>query len=218
MREIVRQSGVSTGGAAGVPRSRGSRTNDFAPGTYVPGREAVGSHSLGSMFVGAETVVDIPFAEARPGLVTVADGGWLESAAEDAYGEWGAGLARIGPLGSMRATSRLAEVRCSEPSARATSATLIVRWEAAGPGGGLFPVLDADLTLAPYGKSASLLALAGVYRPPLGAVGAALDRVVLRKVANAAIQGFVNQIGDAIVKLPSKEQPAKEQPSKVRAV
>jgi len=170
------------------------------------------------MFVGAETVVGIPFAEARPGLVAVADGGWLESAAGDAYGEWGAGLARVGPLDSMRATSGLAEVRCSAPSARATSATLILRWEAAGPDGGLVPVLDADLTLAPYGASASLLALTGVYRPPLGAVGAALDRVVLRRVASAAIQGFVNQIGDAILKPPVKEQPATEQPARAQAV
>jgi len=159
------------------------------------------------MFVGAETVVNAPFAEARPGLVAVADGGWLESASSDAYGQWGAGLARVGPLGSVRAMSRLVEVRFSEPSARATSATLILRWEAARPGEGLFPVLDADLTLAPYGESVSLLALAGAYRPPLGAVGAALDRVVLRRVANATIQGFVNQIGDAIVKLPAKELP-----------
>jgi hypothetical protein len=175
------------------------------------------------MFVGAETVVNAPFTEARPGLVAVADGGWLENASGDAYGEWGAGLARVGPLGSVRAMSRLVDVRFSELSARAMSATLILRWEAAGPGGGLFPVLDADLTIAPYGESASLLALAGAYRPPLGAVGATLDRVVLRRVANATIQGFVNQIGDAIVKLPAKapsaeQQAVQELPAKERAV
>ena len=163
------------------------------------------------MFVGAETVVAAPFAQARPGLVAVADGGWLESASGDAYDRWGAGLARVGPLGSVRATSRLVEVRCAELSARATSATLVLRWEAAGPGGRLFPVLDADLTLAPYGESASLLALAGVYRAPLGAVGDALNRVVMRGVAHATLQGFVNQIGDAIVKLPAGELPADEQ-------
>jgi hypothetical protein len=163
------------------------------------------------MFIGAETVVDTPFAEARPGLAAVADGGCLESASGNAYDEWGADLARVGPLSSVRAMSRLVEVRFAELSARATSATLVLRWEAAGPGGGLFPVLDADLTLAPYGESASLLALAGVYRPPLGAACAALDRVVLRRVANATIQGFVNQIGDAIVKLPGQELPARQQ-------
>ena len=163
------------------------------------------------MFVAAETVLDAPFAQARPGLVAVADGDWLESASGDAYGRWDAGLARVGPLGSVRAMSRLAEVRCAELSARTTSATLILRWEAAGPGGRLFPVLDADLTLAPYGESASLLALAGVYRPPLGAVGAALDRVVMRRVASATLQGFLNQIGDAIVTLPARELPAGQQ-------
>jgi hypothetical protein len=162
------------------------------------------------MFVAAETVVDAPFAQAQPGLAAVADGGWLESASGDAYGRWGAGLARIGPLGPVRATSRLVEVRFAELSARATSATLILRWEAAGPGGRLFPVLDADLTVAPYGESASLLALAGVYRPPLGTVGAALDRVVMRRVADTTIQGFVNQIGDAIAELPAKELPARQ--------
>jgi hypothetical protein len=164
------------------------------------------------MFVGAETVVAAPFEQARPGLVAVADGGWLESASGDAYGRCGAGLARVGPLGSERAMSRLVEVRFAELSARTTSATLMLRWEAAGPGGRLFPVLDADLTLAPYGEAASLLALAGVYRPPLGAVGVALNRVVMRRVANATLQGFVDQIGDAIVKLPARELPADEQP------
>lgn len=155
--------------------------------------------------------MDTPFAKARPGLAAVAGGGWLKSASGDAYGQWGTGLARVGPLGSLRPMSRLVEVRFSELPARATSATLILRWEAAGPGGGLFPILDADLTLARYGDSASLLALAGVYRPPLGAVGAALDRMVLRRVANATIQGFVDQIGDAIVRLSAREQPTKQQ-------
>jgi hypothetical protein len=160
------------------------------------------------MFVAAETVVAAPFAQARPGLVAVADGGWLESASGDAYGRWGAGLARVGPRGSARAMSRLAEVRRTGLSARSTSATLILRWEAAGPGGRLFPVLDADLILAPYGDSASLLALAGVYRPPPGAVGTAPKRVVMRRVAQATLQGFVNQIGADILKLPAGEPTA----------
>jgi len=127
-------------------------------------------------------------------------------AAPQAYGEWGAGLARVGPLGSVRTISRLVNVRVTELSARTRSAVLMLRWEAAGPGGTLFPVLDADLTLAPYGEPASLLALAGVYRPPLATVDGALDRVVLRRVATDTVQGFVNQVGDAIARLPAREQ------------
>ena len=158
------------------------------------------------MFVGAETVLDISFAEARAGLAAAADGGWLRSASGDAFGEWGAGLARVGPLGSVRTISRLVNVRVTELSARTRSAVLMLRWEAAGPGGTLFPVLDADLTLAPYGEPASLLALAGVYRPPLATVDGALDRVVLRRVATDTVQGFVNQVGDAIAKSPVRKQ------------
>jgi len=37
--------------------------------------------------------------------------------------------------------------------------------------GGLFPVLDADITLTPAGEQTTRLALAGVYRPPLGRLG-----------------------------------------------
>ena len=158
------------------------------------------------MFLSAETVLGVPFAEARTGLVAVADGGWLTRASGDAYGEWGAGLARVGPLGSVRAISRLVDVRFTELSARATSAALMLRWEAVGPGGELFPVLDADLTLAPYGEPVSLLALAGVYRPPLGAVGAVLDRVALRRVADATIQRFVQQVGEAITRLSAQQR------------
>jgi len=128
------------------------------------------------------------------------------SASGEAYGEWGKSLARVGPLSSVRGISRLVEVRFAELTTCPRWAALSLRWEAAGAGGGLFPVLDADLTLAPYGESASLLALAGVYRPPLGVVGAALDRVVLRRAAQATIGGFVTRVGEAVVKLSAPAQ------------
>jgi hypothetical protein len=75
---------------------------------------------------------------------------------------------------------------------------LPLRWQAAGTGGGLFPALDADITVAPYGESKTLIALAGVYRAPLGPVGAALDRVVLRRVAVATVRRFVRRVDEAI--------------------
>jgi hypothetical protein len=89
-------------------------------------------------------------------------------------------------------------VRVRELVTRGQAAVLTLRWEAAGPGGGLFPVLDADITMAPYEESGTLIALAGSYRPPLGLVGAALDRVVLHRVAAATIRRFVNRIGEAV--------------------
>ena len=91
------------------------------------------------------------------------------------------------------------EVRFRDLVSHGESAVLSLRWETAGPGGGLFPVLDADITLTPAGESATALSLAGSYRPPLGKLGAILDRVVLRRVATATIQGFVERVGAAVV-------------------
>jgi hypothetical protein len=48
-----------------------------------------------------------------------------------------------------------------DPVTRGQSAVLTLQWAAAGPGGGLFPVLDADIAMAPYGESGRLIALAG---------------------------------------------------------
>jgi hypothetical protein len=150
------------------------------------------------VFVGAETVVDVTFYVARVRLANLARSGWLAGASGDAYGEWGQGLARVGPLGSAPGTSRLVDVRFRDVVMHDSSAVLALRWEAVGSGGGLFPVLDADITLTPHEESKTLLAMTGAYRPPLGAVGAALDRAVMHRVAAATVQGFVDRVGMAV--------------------
>jgi len=78
-----------------------------------------------------------------------------------------------------------------------------VWWEADGPGGGLFPALDADITLARVDDQATTLTLTGVYRPPLGSVGAGLDQAIMHRVAVATIRDFLGRIGAAIS--PSEE-------------
>jgi hypothetical protein len=150
------------------------------------------------VFVSAETVVDVPFDVARTRLVNLARRGWLVGASDDAYGEWGQALARVGPLGSAPGVSRLVDVRFRDVVTHDWYAVLALRWEAVGPGKGLFPVLDADIRLTSYGESGTLLVMMAVYRPPLAAVGAALDRVVLHRVASATSRSFLDRIGDAV--------------------
>lgn len=65
--------------------------------------------------------------------------------------------------------------------------------------GRLFPVLDADLTMPPAGAGQTLMTLNGAYRPPLGGIGAELDRVVLRRGAAATIGSLLTRIADALV-------------------
>jgi hypothetical protein len=147
------------------------------------------------MFIGAETVAGTGFDAAQARLVRLVRGGWFADASGQAFGELDGGLVRVGPASGV---SHPVEVRVRELVTRGRAVVLTFRWEAAGPGGGLFPVLDADITMAPHGESGTLIALAGSYRPPLGLVGAALDRVVLHRVAAATMRRFVNRIGEAV--------------------
>jgi len=151
------------------------------------------------VFVGDEVQLDVSFAVARDRLLRLAVGGALLSPSEDSYDHGTAGLARVGLPG----LAKLVRVQVRDLARTDRSAGLAIRWEATGPGGGLFPVLDADLTLAPAGEQGSVLSMAGVYRPPLGALGQALDRAVLSRVAAATIRRFVAQVAAGITGQPA---------------
>jgi hypothetical protein len=155
------------------------------------------------VFVSDQVRLEIRFAAAKAGLVALSHGGSLAGASEAAYGEGITVLARVGPLGSVPGISRLVEIRFRDLVQRDDRAGLALRWEAAGPGGGVFPVLDADITLTRAGEHASLLALTGTYRPPLGTMGAGLDRAILHRVATATIRAFLSRIADKIVHPPA---------------
>lgn len=141
------------------------------------------------MFVSAETVAGVPFSLARERLAGLA-GGWLADAAGAAYVEGGRVLARVDPAPGL---SRLAGVRFREVVAHPGLALMVLQWQAARPSGRLFPVLDADLRLWPR-EPWTRVELTGVYRPPLDAAGATLDREALQLIAAETVRRFVDQI------------------------
>ena len=151
------------------------------------------------MFVRAEAQAEISFTLAQARLANLARAGWLLDASQSAYGAGATDLARAAPPGPVRGKSRLVNVHFRDLAADGGPAHLALRWEAIGPGGELFPTLDADITLSPAGEHGTTLTLAGVYRPPPGNLGGELDQVVWRRVAQATIQMFVNRIADAII-------------------
>jgi hypothetical protein len=137
------------------------------------------------MFVGDEVRLDIGFAVARERLARLSESGILFVTSEEAY----TGMARVGVAG----VSKLVRVQVRELSSSDGSTGMAMRWEATGTGGGLFPVLDADLMLTPAGQG-TLLTLAGSYRPPLGSLGQALDRTILHRVADATVKSFLARV------------------------
>jgi hypothetical protein len=150
------------------------------------------------MFVGDQARLEAGFAAARARLASLAHGTWLFGASRDSYGEGITDLIRAGPPGAAPGLSRLAEVQFRGPAQRGGTAVLMLRWHAIDGGGSLFPVLDADITLSPDGQHATVLALAGAYRLPPGALSAELDRAIVHRAATAIIRSFVNRIADAI--------------------
>lgn len=143
--------------------------------------------------------MNVSFAAAKDRLATIARGDGLLSASADAYAEGTAGLVRVGPMGSAPGLSKVVRVHFHEVTGSDRRAGLAFRWEVAGRGSELFPALDADLTLIRQSESATLLALSGAYRPPLGAVGAGLDKAIMNRIATATIRRFIRHIADAIV-------------------
>jgi hypothetical protein len=146
------------------------------------------------MFVGDEVFLEVSFAVAYERLTQLTESGALISTSEDCYSRETGTLTRVGAIG----LSKLVRVQVRELPRTENSAGIALRWEAAGPGGGLFPVLDADIRLTPVGEHVTLLSMAGSYRPPLGTLGQALDRAILHRVAAATIRGFVAQIAARI--------------------
>jgi hypothetical protein len=150
------------------------------------------------MFTSQELIVEARFAAARQLLARmVADGG-LTGVSRDAYNGALTRLIKVGPFGDTPGISKQVQVRLIGPVQRDGTTTLWLRWEATGPAGGLFPVLDADLQLRPEGLEKARLTLNGCYRPPLGRVGSGLDRAVLHRVAAATIRALLRGIADIL--------------------
>jgi len=150
------------------------------------------------MFIGAEIRLDVGFNAAQAKMANLVHGGLLWRASEDAFREWRTGLARMRPPVVAPGRSRLVAVRFRDMVIREDSVVWAVRWEAADPAGALVPALDADIRLIPAGVNATMLEVSGVYRPPLGGLGAGLDRASLQPAALATIRAFTNHLGSAI--------------------
>lgn len=156
------------------------------------------------MFLTDQIIVDADFDAAQGGLAQLAASGALFGSAQNAYGAATAGLARVGVAG----ISRLVRVQACELAGTTDSAGLAIRWEAAGGGSGLFPVLDADVRLAPAGEHLTLLTLTGSYRPPFGRAGEAVDRAVMHRVATATVRNFLASMAAVLTRQVTESSPS----------
>ena len=162
-----------------------------------PFLDGPGVRFTGGVFVSEQRVLSVSIGAARARLANLVHDGWLGGAAEAAYRCGADHLLRVGPLGEVPGLSRLVQVQFLDPVEHGDAVTVGMRWAAAGVAGGLFPVLDGDIELAAEGEG-TRVTLTGVYRPPLGAVGAGLDRVLLHRVATATLGSLLAHLAQAL--------------------
>jgi hypothetical protein len=160
------------------------------------------------VFVSGEASLDLSCTAAQARLTYLIRGGWLGNASARAYSDGITELAWPGPLGPALCLSKLVQARFQDLKARGDSARLALRWDVAGPCGGLFPALDADMTLTPAGEHSTTLRLTGAYRTPLGTAGA--DWMIVHRLATATIRAFLHLLAEAITGAAGGDRPATE--------
>jgi hypothetical protein len=81
----------------------------------------------------------------------------------------------------------------SAPGVHGPRTRLRFEWRAS-KAPGLFPVMKAQLSLYPLSGEETQIDFEGHYAPPLGAIGGAVDALVGRRVAEASIHRFVEDL------------------------
>jgi hypothetical protein len=145
------------------------------------------------MFVYYFVHVDRPFAEVEQQILRALPGlrGW----ASDAYREGEKLYARVGTRTGKIAKN--VEITVLEPVRGAGETWIPIEWHATGAPA-LFPRMQADIVVASVGTALTQIALRGSYRVPLGRVGAAIDRTLLHRVAEASVKSFVDRVAASI--------------------
>ena len=118
----------------------------------------------------------------------------MDDLADIAYREGEVLRSRVGPS-SVVAKSVALEV--GSPQLQGRGLVYPIHWSAVGAEP-LFPEMRADLILTQNGKEETTMTFSGTYAPPLGAVGRALDRALLGRVAEATVRKWVDRLAAAV--------------------
>jgi len=70
---------------------------------------------------------------------------------------------------------------------------LLLEWEAATMPG-LFPFMNAELSVYPLTATETQLDFLGHYEPPLGAFGKAIDAMIGYRIAEASVHRFISEV------------------------
>jgi hypothetical protein len=126
---------------------------------------------------------------------------WLPGLARDAHRRGDTLLADVG-FGDAFRVAREVRLQLGPPIRSSSKTVFPLRWEASEHPG-LFPSLDADLEVSPHGPE-TRLGISARYVPPLRALGRALDRAILSRVAQATVRDFLDRVAESVLRAPTE--------------
>ncbi len=149
------------------------------------------------MFIRYYLELSFPFEEVEESLLAAPEA-WLPGVAREAEDRGEELLGEVGfSFDDDHRLSKEVHIQLGPPYRITGKTVLPLSWKATGPER-LFPSLEADLEVAALGGSRTQLSISARYRPPLGVVGKALDRVLLHRVAEATVKDFLDRVGEGI--------------------
>jgi len=143
------------------------------------------------------THMRLPFADAAA-LLCADPATWLPAPAEPADADWIVTLHADGavpqPLAAHQARVHVGPATMAESTLRRD-----IAWRSGSANADrLVPMLEADVELASLNGCGCQLSLMGSYRPPLSVVGAAGDRLLGHRIAEACVRRFVLELAQRL--------------------
>jgi hypothetical protein len=96
---------------------------------------------------------------------------------------------KVAPAGWPAVVAKTVEVHPGRVRSLGDSVLFGFSWEASETS--LFPRLDADLEVAPFGTQQTLVAIRGQYEPPAGVFGRRADGLVMNRLAESTMRAFL---------------------------
>jgi hypothetical protein len=145
------------------------------------------------MFVHYETEVPLSMPAVERGLDSFET--QMGALADLAYRDGEELRSRVGPgSGNLDKEVRL---EIGAPEIHRTGLIYPVSWSAVGAEV-LFPRLNAELIISHIGSDRTKVVLDGTYQPPLGPLGKVVDRILLRRLAEATVKSWVDRLAESL--------------------
>jgi hypothetical protein len=148
-----------------------------------------------------EYAVDVDLPEKLVAKLLFTHAAEMEGMGEAAYRHGEELRGRVGPGGIL---AKEVVMAIGKPFMSRRGAVLPVRWRATGAEA-LFPSLDGELSIE-SADPGTRLHLRATYRPPLGAVGGLMDRLVLARLARSTAANWVDGIADWLAEVSAERE------------